>query len=109
MARKYLNIRQTPAFKAAFSGIRSYLRRSSPLSFLALPSAMETILDVIDGNPRSWPIKRKHLGESDVEFHLAVVSIAYRRLHIRYFVDTAEVAYLAAIWVDGNDEPNYIL
>ena len=107
MPKKYQSIRQTPAFKAAYSDIRLYLRRSSPLAYLALPSAMETVLDVIDGNPRAWPIKRTHLDDADFEFHLAVVDIAYRRLHIRYYVDAENCAYLAAIWVDGNDEPNY--
>jgi len=80
--------------------------RSSPLAFLALPSAMETILDVIDRHPRSWPVKRKRLSGVEYEFHLAIINIAYRRLHIRYLIDD-EVSYLLAAWVDGHDEPNY--
>lgn len=108
MAGKYLKIRRTLTFIAAYSEMRSYLKRSSPLAFLALPSAMKTILDVIDNHPRSWPIKRKCLGGVEEEFHLAIVDIAYRRLHVRYYVDTENVSYLLAVWVDGHDEPNYV-
>ena len=93
---------------AAYSEMRSYLRESSPLAFLALPSALKTILDVIDNQPRSWPIRRKRLGGVEHEFHLAIIDIAYRRLHIRYFVDSEDVSHLSAVWVDGHDEPRYI-
>jgi len=68
---------------------------------------MTTILDTIAASPRSWPLKRKSIGGIEYAFHLAIISIAYRRLHLRYFVDDADICYLAAIWVDGHDEPKY--
>ncbi|MFZ3209295.1 MAG: hypothetical protein WA140_10735 [Geobacteraceae bacterium] len=108
MTRNYPKIRRTPSFIAAYSEMRSYLRRSSPLAFMALPSAMDIMLDVIDRHPRSWPIKRKHFGGVEYEFHLAIIDLAYRRLHLRYFVDKDDVSYLLAVWVDGHDEPDYI-
>lgn len=76
---------------------------------MALPLAMKTILDIIDAHPRGWPLRRKDIGGVTVEFHLAIVSIAYRQLHLRYFVDNADNAHLLAIWVDGQDEPDYRL
>lgn len=109
MTNRYAKIRMTPTFRATYSELRSYLRQSSPLAFLALPPAMKIILDVIDDHPRGWPIKRKLLGETEHEFHLAVVDIAYRRLHVRYYVDEDNVSYLSAVWVDGKDEPRYVL
>ena len=109
MIRKYQKIRLTPTFKVAYSEMSAYLKRSSPLAFLALPTAMTTILDVIDDHPRGWPIKRKRLGGSEHVFHLAIIDIAYRRLHVRYFVGADDVSYLSAVWVDGHNEPNYIL
>jgi len=109
MIKKFSRIRRTPTFMAAYLEMSSYLRKSSPLAFLALPSAMLLILDTIDRHPRSWPIKRKRLGSSEHEFHLAIVDIAYRRLHVRYHVDSDGIAYLLAVWVDGHDEPNYTL
>jgi hypothetical protein len=107
MAKKYQRIKRTPTFIAAYSELRQYLGRSSPLAFLALPSAIQTILDVIDMHPRSWPIKRKNISGVEYEFHLAIINLAYRRLHIRYLVDDNEVSYLLAVWVDGHDEPKY--
>jgi hypothetical protein len=108
MSNKYQKIKRTPSFIAAYSEMRAYLKRSSPMAYLALPSAMETILDVIDMHPRSWPIKRKLLAGVECEFHLAIINIAYRRLHIRYLVDNDGMSYLLATWVDGHDEPNYL-
>jgi len=107
MPKKYPKIRRTPSFIAAYSELRAYLKRSSPVAFLALPSAMETVLDVIDAHSRSWPIRRKRLGGVEYEFHLAIVELAYRRLHVRYLVDDDNVSYLLAAWVDGHDEPKY--
>lgn len=109
MAGKYRKIRRTPTFIAAYAELRSYLRKSSPLAYFALPSAMKTILDVIDSHPHGWPVKRKRLGGVEHEFHLAIIDIAYRRLHVRYFVDAEEVSHLSAIWVDGHDEPKYVI
>ena len=108
MSSKYAKIRRTPTFISAYGELRIYLRKSSPLAYLALPQAMQTILDVIDRHPRGWPIRHKQLGGLDREFHLAVISIAYRRLHVRYYVDDdAGLSHLLAIWVDGHDEPKY--
>ena len=107
MVPKYKQIRRTPTFIKEYSRLRSYLHQSSPLAFQALPQAMTTILDTIDAHLRSWPRKRRPIGGNEYEFHLAIMSIAYRRLHLRYFVDGSDVCHLAAIWVDGNDEPNY--
>jgi hypothetical protein len=70
---------------------------------------MQIIIDVIDNNPHGWPIRRKTIEGNELGFHLAVVNIAYRKLHVRYFVDSGSVAHLAAVWVDGNDEPTYLL
>lgn len=109
MPRQYTRIRRTQTFLEAYSEIRAYLRRSSPAAFLELPAGMQIILDVIDSNPRSWPIRRKIIEGIELAFHLAVVSIAYRKLHVRYFVDNDNIAHLAAVWVDGNDEPTYFL
>lgn len=109
MNKKYSKILRTPTFIAAYSEMRVYLKRSSPLAFLALPLAMTTILDTISSNPRAWPIKRKRIDGMEYEFHVAIIDIAYRQLHIRYFVDFQDTAYLSAAWVDGNDEPGYVL
>jgi hypothetical protein len=76
---------------------------------MALPSAMGIILDVIDRQPRSWPIKRKQFGGVGYEFHNAIIDLAYRRLHLRYFVDNDDASYLLAVWVDGHDEPDYTI
>lgn len=108
MAGKYRNIRRTPTFIATFSELRSHLREKSPVAYLALPSAMATILDVIEKHPRAWPVKRKMLGGVQHEFHLAIVDLAYRRIHVRYYVDDNGICYLLASWMDGQDEPNYI-
>jgi hypothetical protein len=70
---------------------------------------MITILDVMDEHPRAWPVKRKILNGVEQEFHLAVTDIAYRRLHVRYVVDENDMCYLLAAWVDGQDEPRYIV
>jgi len=107
MAKRYPNIKRAPSFIAAYSEMRSYLRRTSLLAFMALPAAIETILDVIDKTPRAWPNKRKSLDGAEREFHLAIIDIAYRRLHIRYIVDKDNVSFLVAVWVDGHDEPDY--
>jgi len=104
---KYSRIRVTPAFEAAYADLGTYLQKSSPLAFLALPAAMTTILDTIHSHPCAWPVRRKVIAESEVEFHLAIVPLAYRRLHLRYLVDREKVAHLLAIWVDGYDEPTY--
>ena len=109
MSEKYIRIRNTPTFLAAFSDIRENLQSKSPAAYRALPSAMTTILDVMAEHPRAWPIKRKMLGGGEQEFHLAVKDIAYRRLHVRYCVDEHDVCYLLAVWVDGQDEPRYII
>jgi hypothetical protein len=109
MGKKYQKIRQTPTFISAYSELRSYLKTSSPLAFLALPQGMKTVLNVIDDHPRGWPVRRKNLGGVALEFHLAIVSIAYRRLHIRYHVDVNDVSHLLAVWVDGHDEPRYLM
>ena len=109
MAQKYGRIRETPTFLAAYSDIRKNLRLRSPAAFLALPSAMTVILDVMAEHPRAWPIKRKMLKGVDREFHLAIKDIAYRRLHVRYLVGESDICYLLAVWVDGQNEPRYIL
>jgi hypothetical protein len=109
MAGKYQNIRRTPTFIAAYSEVSSYLRRTSPVAYHVLPSAMMTILDVIAAQPRAWPIKRKMLAGIDHEFHLAIMDLAYRRIHVRYHVDDDEISHLLAVWVDGQDEPNYVI
>ncbi len=109
MSGKYLRIKKTPTFLSAFSGVREYLRIKSPLAYRALPSTMITILDVMDEHPRAWPVKRKILNGVEQEFHLAVTDIAYRRLHVRYVVDANDMCYLLAAWVDGQDEPRYIV
>jgi hypothetical protein len=70
---------------------------------------MTTILDVMAEHPRAWPVKRKILGGLEQEFHLAVKDIAYRRLYVRYFVDEEDICYLLAVWIDGQDEPRYII
>ena len=109
MKSRYQQIRRTPTFIKEYSRLRSYLQQSSPLAFQALPQAMTTILDTIDAHPRSWPRKMSQKGGIKYEFHLAIMSIAYRRLHLRYFVDDSDVCHLAAIWVDGHDEPKYCI
>ena len=107
MVKKHQKIRRTPNFISAYAEMSSYLKKSSPMAYLSLPQGMETILDVIDAHPRGWPIRRKNIGGIDLEFHIAIVSLAYRKLHVRYSVDDNDVSCLLAIWVDGNDEPNY--
>ena len=109
MSRKYDRIRRTATFIAAFSDIRENLQSKSPTAYFALPSAITTILDVMAEHPRAWPVKRKTLGGVEQEFHLAIKDIAYRRLHVRYFVDEHDVCYLLTVWVDGQDEPGYII
>lgn len=106
---KYQKIHRTPTFISAYAELRSYLKKSSPMAFLALPQGMKTVLDVIDNHPRGWPVKRKELGGVAIEFHLAIVSISYRRLHVRYCVNDNGFSYLLAVWVDGHDEPHYII
>lgn len=108
MVGKYRNIRRTPTFIAVFSELRSHLREKSPVAYLALPAAMATILDVIEKHPRAWPVKRKMLGGIQYVFHLAIVDLAYRRIHVRYYVDGNGIFYLLTAWIDGQDEPNYI-
>jgi len=105
---RYTRIKRTSSFMAAYSEIRSYLQRSSPAAFLELPSGMQIILDAIEANPRCWPARRKIIEGCELAFHLAIVGIAYRKLHVRYFVDSDNIAYLSAIWVDGNNEPLYV-
>lgn len=109
MSQKYNRIRRTSTFLLAFSNIRKHLQSKSPAAYRALPSAMTTILDVMAEHPRAWPIKRKMLAGVEQEFHLAVMDIAYRRLHVRYYVDEHDVCYLLAAWIDGQDEPSYII
>ena len=104
---KYSRIRVTPAFEVAYTELSAYLHRSSPLAFMALPAAMTTILDTIDSHPCAWPVRRKVIGDREVEFHMAIIPLAYRRMHFRYLVDGEKVAHLLAIWVDGHDEPTY--
>ena len=96
-------------FIFAYAELRSYLKESSPMAFLALPQGMKTILDDIDNHPRGWPVKRKELGGVAIEFHLAIVNIAYRRLHVRYSVDDSGFSHLLSMWVDGHDEPSYVI
>ena len=107
MNSKYQKIKRTPSFIKEYSQLRSYLQRSSPLAYQSLHLGMTTILDTIAAHPRSWPHKRKSISGVDYAFHLAIISIAYRRLHLRYFVDDSDICYLAAVWVDGHDEPKY--
>jgi hypothetical protein len=109
MAGKYKKIRRTPTFIAAFSELRTHLRETSPVAYLALPSAMTTIFNVIEKHPRAWPVKRKMLGGVKHEFHLAIMDLAYRRVHVRYYVDDDGICYLLTAWIDGQDEPNYII
>lgn len=105
--KKYARIRVTPVFEKAYAELSGYLKKSSPMAFLVLPSAMATILDTIENNSRAWPIRRKAIGDKEIEFHLAIVPLAYRRLHLRYLVDEKEFVHLLALWVDGHDEPTY--
>lgn len=109
MAGKYDRIRNTPTFVAAYSDIRKHLQRKSPAAYRTLPSAMTTILDGMAEHPRAWPVKRKMLRGVEQGFHLAVKDIAYRRLHVQYYVDEDDICYLLAAWVDGQDEPRYII
>ena len=109
MASKYKNIHRTQTFITAFSELRTHLREKSPVAYLALPSAMATILDVIEKHPRAWPVKRKMLEGVQHEFHLAIMDLAYRRIHVRYYVDEDGICYLLTAWVDGQDEPKYII
>lgn len=109
MAGKYQKIRRTPGFVADYSEIRSRLKEKSPIAYCALPSAMTTIFDVMEKHPHAWPIKRKILGGIEHVFHLAVMDIAYRRIHVRYYVDEDGLCHLLAVWVDGQDEPNYVI
>lgn len=104
---KYQRIRRTPTFIEEYARLRTYLQQSSPLAFQSLPRAMTTILDTIGAHPRCWPFKRKRIGGAEYTFHLAIISLAYRRLHVRYFVDDEDICHLAAVWVDGHDEPRY--
>ena len=104
---KYSCINVTPVFEATYTDLSKSLNKSSPLAFIALPAAMTTILDTIDSHPYAWPVRRKVIGDMEIEFHLAIVPLAYRRLHLRYLVDDKKVTHLLAIWVDGHDEPNY--
>ena len=103
---RHSRILVTPTFEAAYAELSSYLRKASPLAFIALPSAMTTILATVNNHPQAWPIRRKVIGDREVAFHLAVMPIAYRRLHLRYLVD-GDIAHFLAIWVDGHDEPDY--
>ena len=107
MSHKYRNIKRTPTFMKEYSQLRLYLQQSSPLAYQSLYLGMTTILDTIAAHPRSWPLKRKAIGGVEYAFHLAIISIAYRRLHLRYFVDDSDTCSLAAVWVDGHDEPKY--
>jgi len=109
MTSKYKNIRRTPTFIAAFSELRTHLREKSPVAYLALPSAMATILDVIKKHPCAWPVKRKMLGGVQHEFYLAIMDLAYRRIHVRYYVDDNGICYFLTAWIDGQDEPKYII
>jgi len=104
---RYSRINVTPVFEIAYAELADYLKTSSPLAFMALPAAMTTILDTIDSHPYAWPVRRKIVGDREVAFHLAIVPVSYRRLHLRYLVDTEKSVYLLAIWVDGHDEPTY--
>ena len=108
MSGRYKNIRRTPGFITEYIEIREHLKKTSPVAYQALPKAMKTILDVIATYPRAWPVKRKELTGTEYILHLAVVSIAYRRIHIRYFVDNNQVCHLLTVWIDGEDEPGYI-
>lgn len=108
MPPKYSRIRETQTFLDAYSEIRVHLRQRSPAAYLALPSAMIAILDIIEEHPRAWPVKRKKLSEFEVEFHHAIKDIAYRRIHVRYLVDEGDICYLLATWIDGQDEPRYV-
>ena len=109
MSKKYQKIRRTHTFIDAYEDLRSYLKESSPMAYLAMPQGIKTVLDVIDQHPRGWPVRRKSLGGGEIEFHIAIVSIAYRKLHIRYHVDDNDFSYLLAVWVDGHDEPRYTI
>lgn len=109
MAARHKNIRRTPGFIADYAEIRSHLRARSPVAYRALPQAMATILNVIERHPCGWPIRRKNLAGTENEFHLAIVDIAYRRIHVRYYVDDDGFSYLLTVWLDGQDEPRYII
>lgn len=109
MATKYRRIRVTPAFHDAYSEIRESLRRYSPAAYRKLPAAMTAILDVIEEHPRAWPVKRRMINGANLEYYLAIKNIGYRRIHVRYLVNKRDVCYLLAAWVDGQDEPRYII
>ena len=109
MAAKYKNIRRTSGFIADYAEISSRLRARSPVAHRALPQAMTAILDVIERHPRGWPIRRKTLAGAEYEFHLAIAAVAYRRIHVRYYVDDSDISYLQTAWIDGQDEPNYVI
>jgi len=108
MVKKYLKIRRAPHFVSAYAEMSSYLKKSSPMAYLSLAQGMKTILDVIEAHPWGWPVRRKNIGGIDLEFHIAIVSIAYRKLHVRYAVDDDDVSHLLDVWVDGQDEPRYM-
>jgi len=78
------------------------------VAYRALPQALTTILEVMTNHPQGWPIKRKNLAGKEVIFHLAVTDIAYRRLHVRYYVDENAICHLLTTWIDGQDEPRYM-
>jgi len=109
MPTKYGRIRRTATFLEDYAQIRMRLQRSSPLAYQALPYAMKTILDFINKFPRGMPVRYMNIEGVDVEFHLAIVDIAHRRLHVRYYVDECDVSFLMVAWIDGDDEPDYDL
>jgi len=109
MAGRYKSIRRTPRFIADYAEIRDHLREKSPVAYRALPHSMTTILNVIERHPRAWSVKRKALVGTGYEFHLAITDIAYRRIHVRYHVDEDDISHLLTVWIDGQDEPNYVI
>jgi hypothetical protein len=109
MTKKYSRIRRLPAFVEDYVVIRARLRGSSPRAYLALPGAMRSIIDFISMFQLGMPVRRINIGGEDIEFHLAIVNIAHRKLHVRYHVDTHGICYLMTAWIDGDDEPDYDL
>lgn len=109
MFQKYPQIRPTEFFVEGYTDLRFKLKKSSPMAYRALPHGINNILAVIDSHPHGWPVKRKNIGGFDLEFHLAIVNISYRKLHVRYIVEEKDMCSLLAIWIDGQDEPNYTI
>jgi hypothetical protein len=108
-SNKYLHIKRLPTFNVTYKSLRDYLKRINLTAYLELPNGLTIILDAIELSRHGWPIKRVKMGRKEEQFHLAVVDIGTRTLHVRYHVDSNDCAHLLVAWVDGNDTPPYQL